>query len=302
MVKLKTDFPDDFFQEEIRENYTISSKEKEVWAVTLDLLIEFDRVCKKNSISYCLDSGTLLGAIRHKGFIPWDNDIDVIMLRSEFEKLRKIAPTEFEAPYFFQSFETDKGYYRGHAQLRNSETTGIIESEAGKKIQYNQGIFLDVFILDGIGNQEEYESQLKEKQRLISKLYFLTEYGKSPAKRVLKRIRNYFYEIITKTNADKVFMEYETLCQKYNDSEYVDKIMYRSNTRKLYRLKKEWFSNLIDWDFEGYIFPVPAEYHQILSLYYGENYMIPKQAAARHGDVIFDTSISYLEYGKANKR
>ena len=129
-LPIKIHLPDGFLDEEIRNGYTISHEMKEIWAVELDLLVEFDRVCKENGLKYFASCGTKLGAVRHHGFIPWDDDVDVMMLRDEYDKLCKIAPQLFAYPYFFQTEETDKGSARGHAQLRNSKTTAILKSEA----------------------------------------------------------------------------------------------------------------------------------------------------------------------------
>ena len=129
MVDLKIKLPKGFLNEEIRNGYVVSSQMKEVWAIELDLLVEFDRVCKEIGVKYFLDSGTLLGAVRHKGFIPWDDDIDVSMLREDYDRLVQRGPSLFKAPYFFQCAYTDEGYYRFHAQLRNSETTGMLPYE-----------------------------------------------------------------------------------------------------------------------------------------------------------------------------
>ena len=158
-LPIKIDLPDAFLKEEIRCEYMITPEKKAVWAVELDLLTEFDRVCKKNNIKYCADGGTLLGAVRHKGFIPWDDDIDLAMLRSEYEKLCEVAPKEFKEPYFFQTDKTDIDYARGHAQLRNSRTTGILKSEMGTGCKFNQGIFIDIFPFDAVPEDE------KEKKR-----------------------------------------------------------------------------------------------------------------------------------------
>jgi lipopolysaccharide cholinephosphotransferase len=150
MINLKLKLPDGFLDEEVRCDYTVSHEMKELWAVELDLLAEFDRVCKKNSITYTADGGTLLGAVRHHGFIPWDDDIDIAMLRSDYEKLNGIAKEEFKDPYFWQTEETDPGSMRGHAQLRNSNTTGMLKSELDRNIMYNQGVFIDVFPFDNV--------------------------------------------------------------------------------------------------------------------------------------------------------
>ena len=84
MQKLKIDLPDGFLDEEIREGYLVTSDMKKVWAVELDLFAEFDRVCRKYDITYYADAGTMLGAVRHKGFIPWDDDIDVKLSRENY--------------------------------------------------------------------------------------------------------------------------------------------------------------------------------------------------------------------------
>ena len=110
MVDLKVKLPDSFFHEEVRDGYLVTAKVKELWAVQIDLLCELDRVCKKYNLKYILDFGTLLGAVRHKGFIPWDDDLDVSMLREDYDKLMEVGPTEFTHPYFLQNHDTEIGY------------------------------------------------------------------------------------------------------------------------------------------------------------------------------------------------
>ena len=92
MVKLEIELPEGFLDEEIRCGYTVTAKAKRAWAVQMDLLHKLDEVCKKYNLRYFADSGTLLGAARDKGYIPWDDDIDIVMLREDYEKLRDVAP------------------------------------------------------------------------------------------------------------------------------------------------------------------------------------------------------------------
>ena len=103
MVNLKIQLPEGFLNEEVRCGYVVTHEMKKAWAVMLDLLAELDRVCKKNNIKYYANGGTMLGAVRHKGFIPWDDDIDVMMFREDYDRLMEIGPKEFTYPYFFQN-------------------------------------------------------------------------------------------------------------------------------------------------------------------------------------------------------
>ncbi|WP_302782657.1 LicD family protein, partial [Acidaminococcus intestini] len=150
MITLNIKLPDHFLDEEVQDGFLVSQKRKEVWAVELDLLTEFDRVCKKYKLRYFADGGTLLGAIRHGGFIPWDDDIDLAMFRDDYDKLCSIALHEFKNPYFFQTEYTDRGSLRGHAQLRNSNTTAILRNSLNCKYKFNQGIFIDIFPMDSV--------------------------------------------------------------------------------------------------------------------------------------------------------
>ncbi|MBR1621497.1 MAG: LicD family protein, partial [Prevotella sp.] len=101
MVNLKIKIPDTFLKEEVRCDYKITREMKELWAIELDLYMELKRVCNKFNLKFAADSGTLLGAIRHNGFIPWDDDMDFSMPREDYEKLCEIAPKEFAPPYYF---------------------------------------------------------------------------------------------------------------------------------------------------------------------------------------------------------
>ena len=142
MVPLKITLPEHFLDEEERCGYVVSHEMKKVWAVMLDLLAEFDRVCKKNNLNYQASWGTLLGAVRHKGYIPWDDDMDVQMFREDYDKLCTIGPSEFRHPYFFQSKITDPGAGSFFCILRNSETTALSSSETNSitdyKIRYKE--------------------------------------------------------------------------------------------------------------------------------------------------------------------
>lgn len=133
----------EFYKEEVRCGYTVNEKTKRVWAVQLEMLDEVERICKANGLKYFADSGTLIGAIRHEGYIPWDDDIDLVMLREDYDKFVQIAPKWLKEDLVLQTVYTEKNYLRGHAQIRNSKTCGCNEED--KKAGYNCGIFIDIF-------------------------------------------------------------------------------------------------------------------------------------------------------------
>ena len=123
------EFPKKFFEEEVRSGYLVTTQMKKVWACQLEILEKFKQVCDKHGLTFWLESGTLIGAVRHKGYIPWDDDIDVCMMREDYDKLVKIAQEEFTHPLVFQTAYTEKDFIRGHAQIRNVNTSAIIPCE-----------------------------------------------------------------------------------------------------------------------------------------------------------------------------
>ena len=155
--------------------------------IMLDMLIEFAAICKKHQLQYWLDSGTLLGAVRHQGFIPWDDDIDISMPVEDYNKFLKIAQRELSSDIFFQTSQTDKNFKFDYIKLRSNKASIIEFHEKDKHIKYHQGVFVDVFPMLAIENTETnrklYDSTLQE-IRDISSVSLHTPNGKDdPVKR-----------------------------------------------------------------------------------------------------------------------
>ena len=117
--------------------------------VELEILLEIDRICQKRGIRYNIIAGTMLGAQRHEGFIPWDDDADVALLRPEYERFRAACATELDHErFYFQDIESTPGYRWGYGKLRRKGTLFLREHQ--EHMPYEQGVFVDVFPLDSI--------------------------------------------------------------------------------------------------------------------------------------------------------
>ena len=123
--------------------------------IMLEMLVEFDAICSKYNLKYWLDSGTLLGAVRHKGFIPWDDDIDLSMPVEDYNKFIEIAENELSKDVFFQIKERDKEFKFDYIKLRSNKASIVEFHEKNKEINYHQGIFVDIFPMLTLENSKE---------------------------------------------------------------------------------------------------------------------------------------------------
>ncbi len=147
---------------------TIDSKVlREAQLIMLDMLVEFDAICKKHKLQYWLDSGTLLGAVRHKGFIPWDDDIDLSMPIEDYMKFQQIAQDELSDNIFFQTRKTDKKFLFDYIKLRSNKASIVEFHEQGREVGYHQGIFVDIFPMFTLPNSEFHKNYYNEIFKLI---------------------------------------------------------------------------------------------------------------------------------------
>ncbi len=136
----------------------VDSKElRKAQLIMLDMLVEFDAICKEHNLKYWLDSGTLLGAVRHKGFIPWDDDIDISMPVEDYNKFKEIAPLELSKDIFLQTRESDPDFKFDYMKLRSNRASIVEFHEEGRDVGYHQGVFVDIFPMLTVPNKEFYK-------------------------------------------------------------------------------------------------------------------------------------------------
>lgn len=240
-----------------------------IWEVELGIFREFLRVCEKHGLDYMMFGGSLLGTMRHQGFIPWDDDIDVIMPRADYDRLMEVGPEEFAEPYFFQNPVTEDGrYFCTHCQIRDSRTTALIEEDSRREI--NRGIFIDIFVLDRLPS------------RLVKPHYFMWE--------VIKKFLTVFD--IDRATWFRAWNWHERLYRRCGRIGYVQAIDY--DRRRIYPDPSIWEGRDMA-SFCGIPVRVPAEYDSLLTTWYGD-WREPRDSGTVHGHVIFRTDQSYRDH------
>lgn len=282
-------------KEEVRNGFLVSEKRKKIWACELEMLQRLLDICQKHKLKCWMDSGSLIGAVRHHGYIPWDDDIDVVMMREDYDKLMVVGPQEFAYPFFFQSAYTDKNYFRGHIQIRKSTTTAILPEDFWRS--FNQGIFIDVFPLDALPEDDQCIKELEDQSDFMMKQLCSYNYLGPINRGVFERIQNLVkaYKIIGLNGFETYYREFENLFRKEKIADVKLVTKMASFKTKYKGIDKHIFDKTIWVDFENIKVPIPAAYDMYLRLMYGDNYMVPVQSPSLHGEVIFDTDHSYVD-------
>ena len=285
--------PASFFAPETRCGFQVTTFRKKIWAIELDLLARLDDVCRRNGLTYFLFDGSLLGSVRHRGFVPWDDDLDVAMPRDDYERLLCLG-SEFHQPYFLQSPWTDKGYFYSFAKLRNSNTSFV--SRQFRFESFNQGIMVDIFPID------VWDSRDIRGKNIFEEINHLA-YDNS----TYMRMRNpYLSEADRQRVNDYVGIDPLSACAKIRD---LGMSFHDSETDSLCRnsiglygyerhvFRKEFFASTIEMEFEGLIkAPVPIGYDHILRILYGDYMQLPplEKRGQWHSFAIVDPDVPYV--------
>ncbi len=261
----------------------------------LEMLKEVKRVCDNNGIAYFLDSGTLLGAVRHGGFIPWDDDLDVGMLRSEYDKFIECAKRDLKDEYFLQTWETDPGYPMPYAKIRKKNT--YYGEKSFEKADINQGIFIDIFPYD-VWPAKRKRAFFNRISRLRALLVAKCKYMRVRSDKFYKSVIKFFIVTVVRffslfTTKEKLIRKYEKLVLRTNAAES-DELFEETLHYKFgyWVLPKSVFRGYASMKFEDEEFSVPSGYDEYLTAVYGDYMTLPpedKRGGHNVARVIFDT-------------
>ena len=295
-------FTEKFYQAEVIDGVYISTELKRVWAVNLDLLDVFEKFCREHGIRFFLGFGTLLGAFRHQGFVPWDDDVDILMLREDFERL-KLLWQEFSYPYFLQNELSEPGFwYRGMMKFRRSDTTCLTE-HCYQKRGMNQGIALEIMPLDEVSDvamvRRQQEHEVGHWQRLLwAKHYPAGFYHRD--RLAAERHDGDFAKWQQEADAyeDKYLHgKYLQACQSFTHSDGTQLALFIGyQEHDDYRLlSKGWFADTVPMDFCGLILPAPAGFWECLEFFYGKGFVsfVPSSERKSHHVALWDVDTSY---------
>ena len=270
---------------------------RQVLEVELDLLHKLQEVCEAFHLHFYPIYGTLLGAVRHAGIIPGDDDIDVLMPREDYDKLTDLTE-KFDGEYFLQTPVNDNCFYGGYLKLRNRKTTSI--DPQNWWVDCCEGISIDIFPMDRSYINKGKEAWKLKKIRHWQRLLYAKTYGYYPRFKDMGLLMWKTYKYIGKLFTRAQMVEQLNAALREGDSS--DKVgiytHYLEKVRQVYYERKA-FEKTILFPFETIMLPLPAGWDQILRVRYGDNYMkIPSwsESKMRHG--FYNPDVPYDVYQK----
>lgn len=286
--------------EEVLCGHLVTAEKKKVNAVYLDLLQEFDRLCRKAGIKYWIFFGSLLGTVRHKGFIPWDDDVDIVVPRKDFDRLYRITNEEFgvHEPYFMQNPRTDPSFPQRILRFRRSDTSSIMEYDLGNlqkhpdMTPYNMGLALAIFPLDNLP-KSKFVLGLQQKIAGMGVSYRTEgDYGrKKPLINLICRISDIF---VTEKFIVNFIQWMYRICRKNRTGMVQSYDGFYPEDNNIWHIED--YDETIYLPFEDILVPVPAGYDRILTAKYNDYMKFPpiEQRVDKHGGYL-SADIPYTE-------
>lgn len=268
-----------------------------LWKYEENIYLEFSRICEKHNLRYFSAYGTVLGAIRHKGFIPWDDDMDMGMPREDYEKFIKIAPKELKENFELQEARLTKGYVLPFAKLTRSDTTFIEATDTDRK--YHSGIFVDIFPFDLVSEKMEERKKAEKKCWFYARLMVLCDYPRPKVPASVTGIKkslvyaacslaHFGLKVLRRTPAklqDKYIQSASEYGKRHKDAHlYADFVMYNAEIdfgRSDQYFDRNTLFPAVEVPYDNIMVKVPHDWDKYLTDSY-ENYMELPPVEQRH--------------------
>lgn len=244
----------------------------------LEALVEVDRICRKHGITYYIIGGTLIGAVRHKGFIPWDDDIDIAMMREDYERFLTCYKDDLNKKFFFQNYSTDVDFYPPISRICIPNT--FIDEYYSRHLKFNKSLYLDIFPLDNIPDDEKLRNEQRNKIDIIDKLIFyklcmVYNKGFLNSKLIVKKVIQF---LLLPLSLEFLQNLREKVMKEYSNQQ----TMNVCNTGSKYGYMKgidlrDTFGEPVLLEFEGLKFFAPMRWDVYLSKIYGDYMEMPSK-------------------------
>lgn len=289
------EFPVDFYKDEVRYGFYVPTAIKQAWAAELMVLAEVDRICQKYDIKYFADWGSMLGAIRHGGFVPWDDDMDIGMLRDDYIRFREVAVKELPKEYAIHDFESQEDHWLFLSTVVNRNHICFDEDHLNKYHNYPYIAPVDIFVMDYLYREEEKEKERCDEIKLILAVAdAIVERGLNATEmRLLKTIEQKYHKNFSHIQSRrKLGIELYRLAEQQmarvprDEADFVGQI-FPWGLKGKSGIPKENFDKMVCLPFEKITIPVPADYHTVMQWKYG-NYMEIYKGGGMHDYPYFE--------------
>ena len=293
-------FEKEYFEDEVRDGFYVPAQMKHAWAAQLEVLNDIDKACTENGIQYFAEWGTLLGAVRHHGFIPWDDDMDIAMLREDYMRFLSEAPVLLEKYYEIKSVYNDPEDDTIKARIINGRHICFEPDFLARFHGCPYVVGIDIFPVDNITDDKRaLDKQIESLRFLLRTAESVPEKGPYGAEvlELMKKIEKTFGIPVNYNNRLKHELKkiYDIVCSLYHDensAEVCSMIDFAEGWD--YHAKREWYEDICELSFENTTIPVPEGYDGLLQIKYGKDYMTPRNVGSSHDYPFYKSQIEEL--------